>query len=66
MTMKLQDIRTIARHLHIKSNGQSKTDLIRTIQLQEGNFDCYGSASSGECDQSGCTWRDDCFASARE
>lgn len=64
--MKLQDIRTIARQLHVKANGQSKTDLIRTIQQQEGNFDCYGSASNGECDQPACLWRDDCFAFSRE
>lgn len=64
--MKLQDIRTIARQLHVKTNGQSKTDLIRTIQQQEGNFDCYGSACNGECDQSACVWRDDCFAFSRE
>ena len=66
MAMKLQDIRTIARQLQIKSNGQSKSGLIRSIQLQEGNFDCYGSACNGECDQSGCQWRDDCFASSQE
>lgn len=60
--MKIQDIRAIARQLHIKPNGQPKTDLIRTIQLREGNFDCYGSASNGECDQSGCLWRNDCMA----
>ena len=60
--MKIQDIRTIARRLEIKTNGQPKADLIRSIQLREGHFDCYGSAGNGECDQSGCLWRDDCLA----
>lgn len=64
--MKLQDVRTIARHLDINPNRQSKTDLIRTIQQREGNFDCYGSAGNGECDQLNCLWRDDCFALPRE
>jgi hypothetical protein len=62
--MKLQDIRAIAKQHHIHSGGLSKTDLIRQIQRQEGNFDCFGSASEGVCDQSGCLWRDDCLASA--
>ncbi|MFA7242991.1 MAG: SAP domain-containing protein [Sulfuricellaceae bacterium] len=64
--MKLQDVRTIARQLGINPNRQSKTDLIRTIQQREGNFDCYGKAAGGECDQPACLWRDDCFASSRE
>lgn len=64
--MKLQDIRAIAHRLQIKSSGQTKADLIRTIQRQEGNFDCYGSTDNGECDQSDCLWRGDCLASTKE
>jgi hypothetical protein len=62
MAMKLQELRTIARRQHIKSEGRSKTDLVRAIQLQEGNFDCFATADSRECDQPDCLWRNDCFA----
>jgi hypothetical protein len=36
------------------------------IQSNEGNFNCYGTASSGECNQTGCTWREDCFDTSRK
>lgn len=62
--MKLQDIRTIAKHHQIHSGGLSKVDLIHQIQRQEGNFDCFGSACDGVCDQGACLWREDCFATA--
>lgn len=64
--MKIQDIRTIARRFNIKSGGQSKADLIRTLQQHEGNFDCYGSARNGECSQAGCLWRADCLVTSRQ
>jgi len=39
-----------------------KARLIRKIQLAEGNFDCYGSASNSDCDQLDCAWRGDCLS----
>jgi hypothetical protein len=60
--MKLEDVRTIARSHGIKPNHLSKTGLIKTIQTEEGNFDCYGSAYNGICDQQDCLWKEDCFA----
>ena len=62
--MKLQEIRAIAKQHQINSSGLSKNELIHEIQRQEGNFDCFGSACNGECDQMGCLWRDDCFDAA--
>lgn len=62
--MKLQELRTIARRHHIKPEGRSKIDLVHAIQRLEGNFDCFASADSHECDQPDCLWRNDCFACA--
>jgi hypothetical protein len=59
--MKLQEIKTIARAKGIKTVNMKKPELIRAIQRSEGNFDCYGSATSGFCDQSNCLWRKDCL-----
>lgn len=59
--MKLEEIRAIAKSHSIKPGNLSKAELIKTIQVQEGNFDCFGSAYSGECDQSDCLWRSDCI-----
>lgn len=59
--MKMEEIRSIAKSHSINPAKLSKTELIKTIQANEGNFDCFATASSGECDQAGCLWRDDCL-----
>lgn len=64
--MKMEEVRCIAKSLSIKPQHLSKTELIKSIQTGEGNFDCFATASSGECDQVGCRWREDCFAAAAE
>lgn len=58
--MKMQEIRQKAKQLHISSFGKTKEALIREIQLSEGNFDCFKSASDF-CDQPACCFRDDCL-----
>ncbi len=63
--MKIRKIREIARDQGLEPGKAEKTELIRTIQRQEGNFDCFATACDGVCDQGGCLWREDCFAAAR-
>ncbi len=63
--MELWKIRKIAKHRGVERRwGLNKRDLVRAIQRREGNFDCFGSAWDGVCDQEGCLWRVDCFAEA--
>jgi len=62
--MKMEEIRSIAKSHHIKSDHLSKAELIKTIQSEEGNFDCFATASGGECDQVNYIWREDGFAAA--
>ena len=59
--MKTDEIRSIARNRQVPVSGLSKANMIRKIQLHEGNFDCYASAFSDDCDQSDCLWREDCL-----
>lgn len=59
--MKLEDVRGIAMACGIMPGNLFKTELIKTIQLREGNFDCYATAREGECDRHDCLWRKDCF-----
>lgn len=61
--MNLQQLRAIAQQHDIKPGKLAKDALIHAIQRQEGNFDCFASARSGECDQTACLWREDCLAS---
>ena len=63
--MKLEEIRSIAKSRGIKPSHLPKAELIKSIQTREGNFDCFATAYSGECDQTGCSWRKDCFEAAR-
>jgi hypothetical protein len=59
--MRLSEIEKKARGLGIKDTWRlSKKELVKTIQRQEGNFDCFGTAHGG-CDQSACSWRTDCI-----
>ena len=36
-------------------------DQVRCPLKHEGNFDCFGSAYEGYCDQYDCSWREDCL-----
>ncbi len=54
-------VKNIAKKHGIKTEKMKKADMIRAIQRAEGNFDCFGSALSGECSQAECLWRKDCL-----
>ena len=58
--MKMQEVRSLAKKLGVNSFGKSKIELIRDIQLKEGNFDCYGT-TQGYCDQEKCLFRQSCL-----
>ena len=64
--MQMQEIRSMAKEFGLKVAKQTKVDLVRSIQVAEGNFNCFATAIDGVCDQMGCMWRDDCFASAKK
>lgn len=61
--MKMPEVRSKAQQLGIKPGKMNKTELIRTIQMQEGNSPCFGTAMS-QCDQAACCWRADCLSMA--
>lgn len=60
--MTIKKIRDIAKSNGIKVGNMKKENIIRSIQRAEGNFDCFGTAVSGVCDQINCMWREDCLA----
>jgi hypothetical protein len=64
--MQMQEIRNIAKDIGIKTSRASKVELVRSIQVAEGNFNCFATAIDGDCDQTECIWREDCFAAARK
>jgi hypothetical protein len=55
------NLKDMAKSQGLKVGNMKKQNIIRSIQLAEGNFDCFGSAVAGECDQMNCIWRVDCL-----
>jgi len=64
--MKLAEVCVIAKSQKINPGKLSKTELIKMIQSNEGNYACFATANTGECNQSGCSWREDCFDAAHK
>ena len=58
--MKIAEVRAKAKAMGVVAGGRKKADLIRSIQIEEGNSPCFG-ASGESCDQQDCCWRDDCI-----
>lgn len=59
--MTIKKIKDIAGKKGIKVGNMKKENIIRAIQRTEGNFDCFGTAKEGICDQLNCLWREDCL-----
>jgi len=56
--MKIQEIRKIAKYWGIDTRvGRSKQELIRDIQVREGNEPCFQTKT--ECGND-CLWKGDC------
>lgn len=60
--MNMQVIRETAKTRGVSPGKLGKIELVRTLQREEGNFDCFSKAYSGYCDQSACLWREDCLS----
>ena len=59
--MKMNELRMIAKNRGIDTRiGRSKQDIIREIQLKEGNTVCFNRAENHSCSQEKCWWRQDC------
>jgi hypothetical protein len=59
--MKITELKQRAKTLGLKiPKEMKKNEIIRAIQVQEGNFPCIGTAQ-GFCDQPDCLWKRDCL-----
>jgi hypothetical protein len=63
--MNITELQTIARSRGIRPLPKVKLALVRAIQVDEGNFPCFGTAYDQDCDQQLCLWRSDCFKAAQ-
>jgi len=58
--MKLDEVKKIAKERGLQTKGMKKKEIIRLIQQDEGNNDCYETGNAASCGQTECLWRDDC------
>ena len=58
--MRMIDVRNKAKKMGIRTKNIKKADLIRKIQVEEGNRPCF-QAGSNSCGQEDCCWREDCL-----
>lgn len=58
--MKMQELREIAKKRGIKTVNMKKVEIIRAIQLDESNADCYNTGNVDKCGQTECLWKADC------
>lgn len=58
--MNLTEIKNIAKDRGIKCGKMNKTELIRTMQQQEGNTECFNTGQVNSCGQDQCLWMPDC------
>ena len=58
--MNMTEVKTIAKKRGITLGKLKKEELIRTIQLTEGNPQCFNTNFSKRCGQDECLWRSDC------
>ncbi|MCU7835573.1 MAG: SAP domain-containing protein [gamma proteobacterium symbiont of Taylorina sp.] len=59
--MNVKDIQKMVRDLGLKPAKLKKTELIRLIQKEEENDECYASSMANSCGQDDCLWRADCL-----
>ncbi len=59
--MNLTEIKAIARERGVKCGKLNKTELIRAMQRQEGNPECFNTGQVHTCGQDGCLWRSACL-----
>ena len=58
--MNMAELNKRAKKMGIRAFGRKKVDVIRDIQIKEGNFPCFGTAED-HCDRFDCLWRSDCL-----
>ncbi len=63
--MKVEEIKKIAQKMGVPAIG-AKSEIIKSIQRKEGNFDCFGTAANGFCDQAMCLWKADCLKPSKK
>jgi len=60
--MDFKEIRKQAKNMGINLFQKNKMEIIRSIQREENNIDCYGRPRVEFCQEQACLWRNDCLS----
>ena len=58
--MQMKKIKEIAKKKGVNPGTMIKIELIRAIQVAEGNPVCFATKAINDCTQMHCLWREDC------
>jgi hypothetical protein len=58
--MNMKEIQHIAKERDLAPGRMTKVELVRTLQREEGNQDCFQTGLACSCGQAACLWREDC------
>ena len=59
--MQMMEIKKMAKQNGVNPSKMKKAELIRSIQMSEGNNPCFQTAKD-HCVQENCMWRKDCLS----
>ena len=63
--LKIRDIRKKVHDMGIPfDKNANRTNLVRAIQVAEGNAPCFATSKVRSCGQDACCWRADCLEAA--
>ena len=60
--MQFREMQKKAKNMGMNTFQMNKTEIIRSIQREENNIDCYGSPRAEFCNERACLWRNDCLS----
>ena len=60
--MNFNEIKRMAKGMGINTFGIKKLDVIRAIQREENNIECYGTQRVDICHEDACLWRNECIS----
>ena len=59
--MNVKDIQKMVRNMGLKPGKLKKVELVRLIQKEEKNDECFATSLVTSCGQDDCLWRTDCI-----
>jgi len=60
--MLVKEVKELAESKGVKVGKMKKLEIVRAIQVAEGNTACFQTDFAPSCQEMGCLWREDCLS----